>query len=312
MALTAKPKKPAHHRKRQAGHHRRSKHYVKTYWPYLPMLVMLVTVSGGILINSFWSGSQVLGERSDFSASELLLKSNEMRMQHNQPTLQLDARLSAAAQAKADDMVSKNYWSHTGPNGSTSSTLLSQSGYTYQVAGENLAYGFRNADQVITGWMSSPDHRANLLSADYYDVGFGVASSPNFLGKGPHVIVVAEYAAPGASTANIRFNVDQTEPQVLAQQDVATKRVAAVQLFTDGRAAWSSIAVAALAGAAATLFVLKHGYRIHRALTRGEMFLFTTPGLMSQSFLWLPRVSYCHKPVGLSANLPDNQIISTN
>lgn len=276
MALTAKPKKPVHHRKRQAGHHKHSKRYVKTYWPYLPMLVI---VGAGILVSSFWTRPQVLGDQSSFSSEVLLMETNEVRAEHNQSSLTISPELNAAAQAKADDLVSKDYWSHNGPDGSTPWTFLAASGYTYAYAGENLAYGFRGADQVVRGWLNSPEHRANLLGAEYQDVGFGVASSPNFMGKGPQMIVVAEYAAPSNATAAFRFNVDTPEQQVLGNHEVAAKRVAMVQLFTDGRAAWSTLAVAAIAGAAATLFVLRHGYRIHRMLNRGEMFIVHHPWL---------------------------------
>jgi hypothetical protein len=274
MALTAKPKKPAHHRKRQAGHHRRSKRYVKTYWPYLPMLLI---VASGVLIGNFWTRPQVLGDSSNFTNEALVMETNEVRAEHSQPSLNLSPTLSVAAQAKADDMVSKDYWAHTGPDGSTPWTFITAAGYTYQYAGENLAFGFRDVDQIISGWMNSPEHRANLLGAEYLDVGFGVASSPDFMGKGPQIVVVAEYAAPSNATAAIRFNVNQPQQQVLGQQEVAAKRVAAIQLFTDGRAAWSSILVAGLAGAAITVFALRHGYRLHRMMNRGEMFIAQHP-----------------------------------
>lgn len=48
MALTARPKPSAHHRKRQAEHHHHGKSYLETYWPYLPMLAV---VAGGAVIN---------------------------------------------------------------------------------------------------------------------------------------------------------------------------------------------------------------------------------------------------------------------
>lgn len=54
MPLVAPPKRPAHTRKRQAKHHRRSKRYIKPYLPYLPMLAIVGT---GGLVNAVWAAS---------------------------------------------------------------------------------------------------------------------------------------------------------------------------------------------------------------------------------------------------------------
>jgi hypothetical protein len=40
MAIATRPKAKAHHKKRQAGHHRHTKQYVKTYWPYIPLVAL--------------------------------------------------------------------------------------------------------------------------------------------------------------------------------------------------------------------------------------------------------------------------------
>ena len=56
MALATRPKPKSHHKKRQAQHHRHSKHYVKAYLPYLPMLAI---VGMGVLVNKFWSDSNL-------------------------------------------------------------------------------------------------------------------------------------------------------------------------------------------------------------------------------------------------------------
>jgi hypothetical protein len=51
MALATRPKPKVQHRKRQAQHHRQNKHYLKTYWPYLPMLAI---IGAGAALNSAW------------------------------------------------------------------------------------------------------------------------------------------------------------------------------------------------------------------------------------------------------------------
>lgn len=276
MALATRPKPKSHHKKRQAQHHRQSKHYVKAYWPYLPMLLI---VGVGIMVNSLWAQSGVLGAKSDFSSATLLRETNERRSTEQQAPLTLDPQLAAAAQAKADDMVKANYWSHDSPDGKTPWSFINASGYQYQTAGENLAYGFGGASDTVAGWMNSAEHRANILNVSYENVGFGVAYSANYRGQGPETIVVAEYGQPVAAAATITFNVPETAANTApanvqgAQTELPTQTIARIQLLTGGQAIWSLAAVSAIAGAALALFVARHGVRIHRALLRGEAYI---------------------------------------
>jgi uncharacterized protein YkwD len=273
MALATRPKRTVHHKKRSGKHHRHSKPYLKAYWPYLPMLLI---VAVGIMVNAIWSSNAVLGAHQDFSATSLLSATNQQRRNDAEPALTIDPQLSAAAQAKANDMVSHNYWSHTSPDGQTPWSFITNAGYTYQEAGENLAYGFGSAGSTITGWMNSSEHRANILNADYRAVGFGVAQAADFQGKGAQTVVVAEYAEPASSAAHITFTVDNPAHVAGAETkntELAARPVARVQLLTNGQAAWSLAAVSALTGAAISVFVVRHGFRLKRALNHGEAFI---------------------------------------
>src|SRR5665647_1797248 len=138
LATKSKNKSPVAHKKRSGQHHSKSKHYMQAYWPYIPMLMI---VGLGLLVNIIWSNHGVLGINSDFSDSSLLASTNAQRTADNESQLSIDPLLSRAAQAKADDMVAANYWSHTSPDGKTPWTFIAASGYSYQRAGENLAYG---------------------------------------------------------------------------------------------------------------------------------------------------------------------------
>ncbi len=278
MALATRPKPTAHDRKRQAGHHRHSKPYLKTYWPYLPMLLI---IGLGIVINSALAAPRhVLGATSDFSQATLLDATNAARSSDNEAALTVDPELTNAAEAKATDMATNNYWSHNSPDGKTPWTFITAAGYSYSLAGENLAYGFGDASSTIRGWMNSSEHRANILNADYQNVGFGVASVPNYLGKGPAVIVVAEYGQPSTAVANIRFTVagSAVKGSDTKALEPATSTVSRVQLLT-GQAGWSLYLVAAIAGAALTLFVIRPTRKIHRLITRSETFIAHHPWL---------------------------------
>jgi hypothetical protein len=73
-------------------------------------------------------------------------------------------------------MFSKDYWAHNAPDGTTPWVFIKGAGYNYIYAGENLARGFSSAQDVITAWMNSPEHRQNVLSPNYQNVGFAVST----------------------------------------------------------------------------------------------------------------------------------------
>ena len=132
----------------------------------------------------------VLAYATEMSRSALLAGTNAARNQNGLGNLTLDTQLSNAAQAKAEHMVANDYWAHVAPDGPQPWYFFGQAGYTYQRAGENLAYGFSNSQNTINGWMNSPGHRANIVG-EYADVGFGFVQTPNFVGSGQQTIVVA-------------------------------------------------------------------------------------------------------------------------
>lgn len=264
MSLVTKQRPSVHNKKRQAGHHRQNKHYLRAYWPYLPMLMTVVI---GLAINSLWTiNPSVLGETSDFTSSSLLQHTNNYRIKSGEVGLTINPKLTSAAQAKANDLVSRNYWSHTSPTGETPWDFIIASQYNYQQAGENLAYGFSSASHTVTGWMNSIKHRENILNSNYTEVGFGVSSSPNFQGNGPEIIVVAEYAQPAGAVAGA-FSATPVVKELTGQ------KISRIQLITGGQAAWSALMLSALTGAALALFIVRHGLRLHKILVRGEVFI---------------------------------------
>lgn len=116
----------------------------------------------------------VLGVKADISAEELLLLTNKERQDRGVASLFFNEKLREAAAKKADDMFEYDYWAHNSPSGKTPWLFIKSSGYNYVYAGENLARGFSTAEDVIKAWMVSPDHRSNMLSSNYQDVGFAV------------------------------------------------------------------------------------------------------------------------------------------
>lgn len=118
----------------------------------------------------------VLGLTTEITLSELVELTNKERIENELQPLFLDEQLSLAAQEKANDMFSQNYWAHSAPNGRTPWSFITGSGYQYIYAGENLARDFSKTDGVLSAWMASPGHRANILSSNYQDIGFAVVN----------------------------------------------------------------------------------------------------------------------------------------
>ncbi len=124
---------------------------------------------------------------------------NEERNKYNLAPLTVNDKLNAAAQAKADDMAANSYFAHVSPTGKTPWYWLGQANYSYSYAGENLAINFTDAKDITAAWMNSPTHRANILKANYTQVGTGVAAGV-YQGN-PTIFVAQDFGTPAAVTA---------------------------------------------------------------------------------------------------------------
>ncbi len=95
----------------------------------------------------------------------------------------MDARLRAAARGHSQDMAANNYFSHTSLDGRTFDQRIGEAGYTGAFPwGENIAAGQSTPEAVVTGWMASPGHCTNIMSAGYkaIGVGYGFSSSSTY------------------------------------------------------------------------------------------------------------------------------------
>lgn len=108
-------------------------------------------------------------------ANAVLNLVNKYRKQNGLASVKLDSALSGAASTRAKEIISS--FSHTRPNGSSCFTVLSENGISYNGAGENIAYGQSSPDEVMTAWMNSAGHRANILNASFTHLGVGVYES---------------------------------------------------------------------------------------------------------------------------------------
>jgi hypothetical protein len=186
------------------------KTFERVYWPYIPIVLavsvlLVLTSSAGALKGAVHHPfGKVLSYSTSMSIGGLLADTNAQRGANGVASLSLNSKLDAAAQANADDMAARDYWSHNTPDGNPPWIWVANQGYSYQKLGQNLATGFSSEQTTIDGWMASPPHRENLLDPSFTEVGFGYANVPDYTaaGGGPQTVVVAFYGNPQVLAAS--------------------------------------------------------------------------------------------------------------
>ena len=105
--------------------------------------------------------------------NRVLELTNEERTKVGLEPLKLNAKLTKAADNHSDSMAEDDFFSHTGTDGSSVGDRVANNGYEYSTVGENIAAGQTTAEAVVQAWMDSPGHRANILNANYTEIGIG-------------------------------------------------------------------------------------------------------------------------------------------
>src|SRR5688500_4737764 len=190
--MLAKQKRQTKHQK-----HMRKLHLQRISW-FGVLLGGLLAIQ---LIYTFQSvdAGRVLVYATSMSHTELAAATNNYRQQNGLAPLAVNNKLNSGAQAKANDMVAKNYWSHTAPDGTEPWAFFTAAGYSYSRAGENLAYGFSTSQETVSAWMNSAGHRANILG-NYAEMGFGFTNGEAYQGYN-NTVVVAFYGTPAVVAA---------------------------------------------------------------------------------------------------------------
>lgn len=111
--------------------------------------------------------------------NEVIRLVNAERSKQGLQPLKPNWQLSRVARYKSQDMVNKGYFSHTSPTYGSPFRMMEAFGIKFSAAGENIAKGQRTPKEVMTGWMNSPGHRANILNPSYTEIGVGLAGGGN-------------------------------------------------------------------------------------------------------------------------------------
>ena len=118
----------------------------------------------------------VSGEnQSQLTRTGVINQTNNERTAQGLSKLSENSKLNASAEAKVDDMFAQQYFEHVSPLGISVDNLAENVGYAYIVVGENLALGnFKDNQALVTAWMNSPGHRANILNPRFTEIGVSV------------------------------------------------------------------------------------------------------------------------------------------
>jgi uncharacterized protein YkwD len=102
---------------------------------------------------------------------------NEQRQQVGLAPLTVDSKLVEAAQIQSADMAKLGVMAHVLPGSALPAPQdrARYVGYNYSYLGENIAFNFPDDNSVMTAWMNSPEHRANILDPSFTEIGVGIA-----------------------------------------------------------------------------------------------------------------------------------------
>lgn len=167
--------------------------------PFLVSIISLAVLLGiGFFGGAVFQGHvSLLRERNAAAVlpAVVITLTNADRTRANLLPLAENLLLDQAAQMKADDMLSRQYYAHASPEGYLPFHWLDLVGYKYLNVGENLDLTYIGTNEAVdSAWMGSPEHRANILLPQFTETGVGVASG---MYNGYQVtFVVQEFATP--------------------------------------------------------------------------------------------------------------------
>jgi uncharacterized protein YkwD len=107
--------------------------------------------------------------------SQIVQLINQQRSNQGLPALSVNNKLTNAARGHSKDMACNDFFSHNSPTTGGAGNRIAAQGYSASAWGENIAAGYGTASAVVNGWMDSSGHRANILGANYSEIGVGYA-----------------------------------------------------------------------------------------------------------------------------------------
>lgn len=166
----------------------------------------------------------VLGYASDIRVDDVIAQTNQQRQAVGLEPLITNPELTQAAQAKANHMFEHDYWDHYSPDGVTPWSFIRNAGYSYTVAGENLARDFDSTAPMVDAWMASPTHKENIVHPRYIETGVAVVNG-NL--KGVETTLVVQLFGSPLSPVLAEKQAETGVPESAAQNQAGETELAA-------------------------------------------------------------------------------------
>lgn len=179
-------------------------------------------------------------DSSRLSIQGILQQTNMERSTRKFGLLRLNTKLNTAAEQKLQDMFTNQYFQHISPSGVKVADVIRNADYEYIVIGENLALGNFGGDiLVVTAWMNSPGHRANILDARFSEI--GIAVGKGIYNEKEQWIAVQHFAKPLSSCTgprvDLKLNIDKHTGE-LSQKEIAFNalkaKIEVIEIFSTG------------------------------------------------------------------------------
>ncbi len=127
------------------------------------------------IYDPFTKQYKVVKQANPTFVTETIQLVNKEREKKGLPKLKEDKELNQIAFIKADDLIQNEYFDHYSPTYGQPWDMAQGFGYSYRTFGENIAHGYKSSSSVVTAWMNSEGHKANILSKKYTNIGVGIA-----------------------------------------------------------------------------------------------------------------------------------------
>jgi uncharacterized protein YkwD len=167
----------------------------------------LIVLAASLL--ALWVVASPAGAAADRPAAamrsleqDVLASINALRSEHGLAPLRLSTALSAAARQHSNEMAARGYFSHDSANGSSFDRRIARyypiGGRRYWSVGENLLWSSPDVDaeRALDMWINSPEHRKNMLTARWREIGLSavhVISAPGTYGSREVTIVTSDF-----------------------------------------------------------------------------------------------------------------------
>ena len=161
-------------------------------------------VAFGLWVAASPAGASSHGPTTSLSSLEqgVLADINALRTQHGLAPLRLSASLSAAARQHSSEMAARGYFSHNSANGSAFDRRIARyypmGRNHFWSVGENLLWSSPDVDAggALDMWWNSPEHRKNMLTARWREIGLSavhVPAAPGTYGGREVTIVTTDF-----------------------------------------------------------------------------------------------------------------------